>query len=57
VTKREQLALAIRIACNEMGYDIVLRQLAPRTDIGKRNFIERSNLIANIIATKTSVLK
>lgn len=40
----------IRAAIENLGYDLKLREFAPRTDIGIRNFNERCESLANALS-------
>lgn len=46
------LAAAIRRALEAKGYDIVLREMSPRTDVGRRNLDERTLELANELISK-----
>lgn len=56
-TKDEMLALAdqIRTAVDRLGYDLVLREFSPRTEIGIRNFRERSEELAAALRSSPSL--
>jgi hypothetical protein len=46
------MARIIRDALERTGYELVLRQMAPRTDIGKRNLEERTHELAREITRR-----
>lgn len=48
-------AYIIRMALDRLGYEIVLRQMAPRTEIGVRNQRERSEALAGQLMRVVSV--
>jgi hypothetical protein len=51
----ETLAKHIRDCLELHGYEIVLRTMAPRTEMQKRNQVERSEYVADQLLRRISV--